>query len=329
MAYRKEDYVCLSAMLRAREPGMLSKEKATRLIDTEDFDSAAKMLAGLGFADMSDMSAGEIDAYLSERTGTILKEIENLCPDKNVVNIFRIKYDYHNAKTLTKSVSKQENADHVYSSCGRFGADELKSALTEGHSDLPEVLYKAINEANSTLARTGNPQLSDFELDRAYFAELKEAADKTGSDYVKGYVELLIDMTNLRTAVRSVRMGKDAEFMRTALIPGGKTATDKIAAEALNGTVSEAFAGTSLSAAAASGEEAAKGGKLTKFELACDNAVMEYLKGAKMVSYGIEPVLSYLAAVDTEQTAVRMVMSGKLTKVSSEVLKERLRDLYA
>ena len=316
-------------MLRAREPGMINRDKAMRLIDTEDFDSAAKMLAGLGFADMSDMSAGEIDAYLSERTGNILKEIENLSPDKNVVNIFRIKYDYHNAKTLTKAMSRQENADHVYSSCGRFGFDELKSALTEGHSDLPEVLYKAINEANSTLARTGNPQLSDFELDRAYFTELKTSADNTASDFVKGYVGLIIDMTNLRTAVRSVRMGKDADFMHTALITGGNTDTSKIAAEAQNGSVSEAFSGTGLYAAALSGEEAIKGGKLTKFELACDNAVMDYLKGAKMVSYGIEPVLSYLAAVDTEQTAVRMIMCGKLTKVSGEGLKERLRELYA
>ena len=34
MATKKEAYLFLSAMLRAREPGMLSRDKAERIIDT-------------------------------------------------------------------------------------------------------------------------------------------------------------------------------------------------------------------------------------------------------------------------------------------------------
>ena len=34
---------------------------------------------------------------------------------------------------------------------------------------LPETLANAMEEATATLARTANPQLADFVLDKAYF----------------------------------------------------------------------------------------------------------------------------------------------------------------
>ena len=41
----REKYLYLSAMLRAREAKMLTREKAERMIDTASFDEAAKRLA--------------------------------------------------------------------------------------------------------------------------------------------------------------------------------------------------------------------------------------------------------------------------------------------
>ena len=72
-----------------------------------------------------------------------------------------------------------------------------------------------------------------------------------------------------------------------------------------------------------------KGGPLTKFELACDNAVNAYLAQAKLVGYGEEPVIAYQAAVENELTAVRMILTGRLAGITPQVIRERLRDLYA
>ena len=38
---------------------------------------------------------------------------------------------------------------------------------------------------------------------------------------------------------------------------------------------------------------------------------------------------AYLAAVENEITAVRMILTGRLAGVKSEAIRERLRDLYA
>ena len=89
------------------------------------------------------------------------------------------------------------------------------------------------------------------------------------------------------------------------------------------------FAGTALSKAAQLGAEAVSGGTLTAFELACDNAVADYLSNAKLCSFGEESVIAYLAGTENELTAVRMILTGRLAGVPSDTIRERLRDLYA
>ena len=56
MAINKEDYLYISSLLRAREPRMLSRDKAERMLDAPNFEDAAKMLTDSGYEDMSPRS---------------------------------------------------------------------------------------------------------------------------------------------------------------------------------------------------------------------------------------------------------------------------------
>ena len=76
------------------------------------------------------------------------------------------------------------------------------------------------------------------------------------------------------------------------------------------------------------GADAVSGGTLTGFELACDNALNAYLADAKRASFGEECVLAYIAGQESELTAVRMILTGRLAGVPSDTIRERLRDLY-
>ena len=62
MQTKREDYLFLSAALRAREPRMLSREKAERMLDAPSYAECAKLLTDCGYEDMSGMNAGEITA---------------------------------------------------------------------------------------------------------------------------------------------------------------------------------------------------------------------------------------------------------------------------
>ena len=330
MAKKKEAYLSLSAMLRAREPKLLNADRAGRMLDAASFEEAAKLLTDCGYADLSQAGAGEIEAALTQRRNQILDELEQLSPERAIVDLFRIKYDVHNAKVLLKSEAMGVDGTALYSRSGRFAPEKLQELYhEERYSELPECFGKALAEAKSILARTANPQLADFVLDRAMFEEMLAAAKATDCPFLTGYVRLLIDSSNLKSLVRTGRMHKDADFLRQVLLPGGNVDEDRLQAAGDGEGLAALFAHSPLEQAAVRGAEALSGGSLTAFERACDNAVNAYLRSAKLVSYGPEAVAAYLAAVEGEITAVRMILTGKLAGIAPETIRERLRDLYA
>ena len=330
MAKKKEAYLSLSAMLRAREPKLLNADRAGRMLDAASFEEAAKLLTDCGYADLSQAGAGEIEAALTQRRNQILDELEQLSPERAIVDLFRIKYDVHNAKVLLKSEAMGVDGAALYSRSGRFAPEKLQELYhEERYSELPESFGKALAEAKSILARTANPQLADFVLDRAMFDEMLAAAKATDCPFLTGYVRLLVDCSNLKSLVRTGRMHKDADFLREVLLPDGNVDEDRLQTAGDGEGLAALFAHSPLEQAAARGAEALSGGSLTAFERACDNAVNTYLRAAKLVSYGPEAVAAYLAAVEGEITAVRMILTGKLAGIAPETIRERLRDLYA
>ncbi len=317
-------------MVRAREPRLLTNEKAERMLDAATFEDAAKLLTDCGYTDMSQMKPAEIEESLAEHRDAIFAELGKYSPDTRLVDVFKLKYDYHNAKTILKAEAMGQDAERLLSDSGRIPGKKLMELYNEDKRiEMPEKLGAAMSEAKSLLARTGNPQMADFVLDRAYFDELKENADALESPFLMGYAEMLIDSTNLKSAVRTMRMGKGQDFLREVLIPGGSVSVDKLANASDKDSLASLYAHSELEKAAALGGEALEGAGMTQFELACDNAVNSYLKGAKLICYGCEPILAYMAAVEGEITAIRMILTGRLAGVAPQVIRERLRDLYA
>lgn len=329
-AIKQDAYLCLSAMLRAREPRLLNDDRAQRMLDAPSFEEAAKILADCGYEDMSQMSAKEVEDALAKHRNEVFAEMAQLAPDKSIVDVFRMKYDYHNAKTIIKAEAMGTDSERLLSGSGRVSPEAFLSAYGEGRfGDLPSVLGHATEEAKGVLARTANPQLADFVLDSAYFAEMKEIARESGNSFLERYAEVLIDSTNLKSAVRTLRMHKDADFLQSVLLSGGTVSDSRIAAAGDREALAGLFQNSKLAEAAALGADAAAGGRMTAFEKACDNAVTDYLKDAKLIGFGPETLVAYLAAVEGETTAVRMILTGRLAGIAPDTIRERLRDLYA
>ena len=329
--HKDTDYLFLSTMLRAREPRMLTREKAMRMLDASGFEEAAKQLVDCDYPDMSAMTAGEIEDTLAQRRASVFWELAQLSPEPKLIDVFRMKYDYHNAKTLIKAEGAGTDGEHLLSHAGRIPPEQLAEAYhNENFISIPARLAAGMTEAKSILARSANPQLADFALDKAYFAELLETAESLESPFLTGYAQTQIDSANLRAAVRTLRMGRDTDFLRQALIPGGTVGTERILGAASSGEgLAALFASSPVADAAALSAGAASGGTLTAFELACDNAVTNYLRRAKLKGFGEEPVIAYMAALEAEITAARMILTGRLSGIAPAVIRERLRETYA
>ena len=308
---------------------MLTRDRAERMLDAPGFEDCAKLLTDSGYEDMSQMNVKQIEDALAARRAALFRELEGLVPDTAALDLFRMKYDYHNIKVLIKSAAMEQEDSALLSESSRIPRETLLRCFRDDRlRDLPGAIGAAAEEARNLLSRSANPQLSDFLLDKAYFAELKEKAEALNSDFARGYVQILADATNLRSAVRILRMGKDIGYLREALVPGGSISEERLISGIAGEGIASVFAGSALAKAAQLGADAVSGGTLTGFELNCDNALNAYLADAKRASFGEECVLAYIAGQESELTAVRMILTGRLAGVPSDTIRERLRDLY-
>ena len=331
MRRKDTDYLYSTTRVRSLERSLLNQERIDRMLDAKTFESAAKVLTELGYAEIAHPNLAGVERVLAQDREDSYALLRSISPDPLLIDVFSIKYDYHNIKTILKADATGADARRLLINVGRIPASSLESSLRQmEYRDMPPIMRQAVEDARETLARTSDPQLADFILDRACFLEMRRTAQQSGSRFLIGYVELLIDVTNLRTVVRAARQGKSAEFLRSAVLEGGAVSTDALAAAAsAQTTVRDLFASTRLEAAAEAGALALTGETdFIRFERLCDDAVMAYLQSARFVAFGEAPIAAYLAAKEADITAVRIIMTGKLGELPPEEIRDRLRLTY-
>ena len=323
------DYLFLSAKLRAMESRLLTAARMERMIDAPSTAEAARVLSEIGYGEFSPDSDQALSEALAAERERTFEELARFMPDRSVIDVFRVKYDYHNLKAALKAQAMGLPCEGLLIDAGRVETKTLIEALqSRDYGALPAEMAAAAQEASEVLGATKDPQRSDLVLDRAYYREMLRSAEKTGSRFLFRYVQMTIDAANLRSAVRALRMGKGGDFLRRVLVDGGTIPAERVASAALGNGLRELYRTGELRAAAEYGAEAAKGGGLTEFEKACDDAVTRFVARAKQIPFGVAVALGYLVAKEIEFTAVRVIMSSRMAGIDGETIRERLRESY-
>ena len=326
------DYLYVTARIRALECKLLTRERMERMLDAGTDEEAAKVLLECGYAEAPGPSAEDLERALMAEHVRVFSFLDAVTPEHALIDVFRVKYDYHNIKAMLKAGAMSLEAEPLLIDSGRIKPGPLADMVWQADmKGLPEAMRKAACEARDVLAHTGDPQQSDMVLDRAYFQEMRAIAKDSGSEFLAGYVRLCIDLANLRILVRSLRTGREAGFLRAALMDGGNVDKDRImAAVDAGGPVHEPFAGSALEETAAEGTPASRRETtLTAFERFGDDALLRYMKAAKLVAFGEQPLVAFIAAKETEIITIRTIMSGRRAGVPLDVIRERLRETYA
>ena len=322
------DYLYISARIHTLETKLLTRERMERMLSARTAEEAARVLAECGYGDFPALTPAGIEETLNQARLALFDDLRRDAPNPNLVDVFRVKYDYHNAKALLKAGAVGRDAGPLLLDAGRYPAGQLREDVERGDLDrYSETFRQAVAAARETLASSGDPQAADFILDRAYYAEMLQAAQASGSSFLEGYVRLSIDNANLRALVRSLRMGKGPDFLKRALLSGGNVPPDRLLT-AGGGELPTLFARTPLEEAAQAGAEALGGGPLTQFERLCDNALTAYLSQARRVPFGEHPLIGYLYAKENELTAIRVILTGRLAGLDTATIRERLRESY-
>ena len=118
MSHRKDtDYLAVSARIRAMENRLLTRERMDRIIDARDDGEARKVLTECGYPDAPGMGLESVLAQVREQTR---KELLAAIPDGRLLEIFTLKYDYHNAKAILKAEAMGDDPERLLLTGGRY-----------------------------------------------------------------------------------------------------------------------------------------------------------------------------------------------------------------
>jgi V/A-type H+-transporting ATPase subunit C len=327
------DYLFSTARVRSVEKNMITRERAEKMIDAKTIEDALKVLDDINYGYGNEaVNANSYENLLSDEHKKTYDFITSIAPELDYFNMFLFPYDYHNLKVIMKAEYLGIDASDTLVDTGSIDIKNLKYSVKErDFSELTDNMEKALKEIIETFPKTNDPQLIDIILDKYCYDEMLRSAEQTNSKFIIDYVKMQIDAINIKTYVRLKKMNKSWDFFTKVYLHGGNI-TEQVFIKSYD-EVFEKFA-EQLSAYGfkevfLEGTEAlAETGKFTTLEKLLDNKVIEYIKSAKYISFGIEPLAGYLIAKDNEIKIARIILAGKLAGISPELIRERLRETY-
>lgn len=317
-----EDYVYAVARIRSKELSLFGSQTLEQLMACKTFEECLRVLSDKGW----DTSSGDAEGILAaerEKTWGLMRE---LVGDLSVFDVFLYANDYHNLKAAVKQVCTRTDTPGIYFENGTVDPQLILRAVREQNfSLLPERMAKAGEEACGVLLRNHDGQLCDVVVDRAALEAILEAGKASDNEVLREYAELTAASADVRIAVRSARTGKSPEFLARALVPCAALDVKKLARAAASGTdaVLEYLLLTPYAGAVPAIRES-----VSAFERWCDDLLIERIRPQKYNPFTIAPLAAYLLARENEIKTVRIILSGKLNRLSDGSVRERLRETY-
>ncbi|GAA0179190.1 V-type ATP synthase subunit C [Clostridium sediminicola] len=327
-------YAQAVSRLRAIETKLLDRAKLDRMIDSKSILEAFKLLQETEYGNHMAMAKRpeDYENLLSSELKSLYELMYKVSPKKAVVDIMSIRYDYHNIKVLIKGNALKKDLSDLLIPVATIPVKELKDIIeNKDYYDLNPIMREAIEVAEDIYSKEKDPQKIDIILDTYMYKNMLSIAQGINDDYLLKFIKINIDISNIKTLLRVKKQKKDREFLQFVMIEGGTIDVDSFIQmlNESNENIITKLDHTDYYEILKFGiEEFNKTGKLNLLEKLSDNFIMKFIKDAKYVSFGAEPLLAYIYAKENEIKIVRIIMVGKINNIATDVIKERLRDIY-
>lgn len=321
----KTKYTYAVARIRALEVSLLTNAVIEQLLACKSAEQALQFLVEKGWGDLT---AGTLDAdeVLNKEEEKMWQTIREVAPDMHVFDVLSLPKLYHNLKAAIKEVCTEvENKNIFYDDCEIPGEEMFALVQNKEFDKLPGNMSATAREAFDTLLHTRDGQLCDLIIDHATLEAMLEAGKKSGEKIIEEYAQTAVAIADIKIAVRSQKTGKNAEFMKKAMVNCSEINVDQLTQAALAGAeeIAQYLEGTSY-------REGADALRISPsaFERWCDNKMTDSMRSQKYESFSVGPLLAYLLARQNEIKTVRIILTGKQNEFPDEAIRERIRKMY-
>ncbi len=329
-------YTYAVGRIRALEARLLNKSQFEGLIAARDAPEALRTLSDTDYGPfLSELKkARDFEVALNEELKSVLRIVSDLSRDTELTDIFRLRYDFHNLKVLLKikCLSHQSpDTNHLpLMDVGLIEAAKLKKIIEgDDYRELPRELRTAAEKAIKAFEETHDARRIDIILDREMFALFSQRTRDSGHPFLREYFRMYFDLINIKNFLRVKELKLDRSFFEEAFLEGGslgKSLFLKSYEESINNfasALSPTLYGALVSAGIKYWQENRSWSELERL---ADNYLFSYLRRAKYVVFGLEPLIAYLLVRENEIKVLRIIMVGKLNGLPADLLRSRLRD---
>lgn len=302
------EYVYAVSYIKTLENKMLTNSDLQTLISSENSETAKRFLREHGWVGDS------ADELLKNELKNAWSAVYDVCLRDTPIDILLYENDFHNLKTVLKSYIAKTDWSSMVLSPSITNPEIIETAIkTKDMSSLPEYLKNVTEEAYQILTSTMDGQLTEIYIDKAEHLAVIERAKKEKNEFLTGWAELLITLSDLKTAWRTSVEGKSEEFIKNALIRDREELLGNL--QSVKDYIKSNFPDADITSIGA-------------FEKWCDNKKLAYAKTAKAESFGFAPIVAFLIGKKSEVQSVRIILACIENGWDDEIIRERLRDAY-
>lgn len=338
-ALNNNGYGYAVARIKAMEHRLLDANVIQRLVEAEDCSSVIKVLSETSYAKELASKPGEenFDAALESEQLSLYREVSSFSPQRELVALCQIPYDFHNLKVLLKSSFNSKSGGKkkwdLLTSLGSIPVDNLVLAVdVEDYTLLPKQIARLIPECMAILESTKDPFEAEKLLDTAMYRLLHEMASALGYPGVMRWCESRIDGENLRNLARLRRFGLEARSHQSLLHEGGTFSLPELISlqEESEDSWSRTLAYTQWASVVSQIHEVHDfETMIVTLEKALDEHCLNVLLPYRHTLAAPENILAFLWKKELEVKNIRTIMVSKTISADKEQLRRLIRNVAA
>jgi V/A-type H+-transporting ATPase subunit C len=325
------EYAFGVAKIRAMETGYIDEVALNTLLTAEGERFKANFFEVTGVRMTESDSVSLVLGNLERAFSDSFLMVKSLLIEESMRRLISLRYDYELLKLIVKEAKGEEVRIHIsLLERSNFSHEMLKTSLGEGKAlETGEIMQRAYR--NLMDLREAGGRAIDTACDRAYYSEVFHILEVEDNQFIRNYFIREIDALNIATTLRLKIQGKKRAVLKEHYIPFGTIALSYLE-ECFDLNLDGFSTRIQFSPLANLLREVNKGmdqeAQVAQVEKYIEDDQIRYLKESMFVTFGIEPLLSYLWTRERELKNLRTIFIAKMSGVETDEIKKYVRGIY-
>lgn len=319
-------YAFATAQVRVLESMMLSRGLFLDMANAENFAAALELLGSGEYAAAAGAkSLAEIGQVLQEKRSALRSLFANLIGTDEIAELFQARVDFANVRLAVRRVVTEKPLGTDYCNDGSVPAEQFEEIFEqEDYTRFPKYMQFAVEQAVLGYYQAKDIRQIDYNIDRVQTAYQLHRAIELKSVFLQSLFRTQIDLTNIRTMLRLKMAERDEDDL---YLNGGFVRIDRfihgfdVGYEAM----ATLFYATPYHDVVERGVSYLSSEKsFLHLEKECEDHLAAFLKTARVMAVGPQPVIAYLLLKENEIRTVRMLLTAKKNGLDTKIILDRL-----